>query len=80
MDKKQQESGMETQDLNDTVKILDKMVNFHISNINILDPANNILDERNEKSWKNMKVSCICFHNRLYCNSGRMNKDGIFKR
>jgi hypothetical protein len=53
------ENEMKQQDLNDTVTILQKIVDLNIpdSNLNILDPANNILDSRNTKSWRNMTVS-----------------------
>jgi hypothetical protein len=43
---------MKQQDLNDTVRILQKIVD-----LNILVPASNILDSRNTKSWRNMKAS-----------------------
>jgi hypothetical protein len=53
------ENGVKQQDLNDTVIILQTIVDLNISdsNLNILGPANNILDSRNTKSWRNMKVS-----------------------
>ncbi|XP_028400846.1 fibrillin-3-like [Dendronephthya gigantea] len=39
-----------------TVKIIQKIVNLNISDdcFNILGPANNILDDRNRESWRNM--------------------------
>jgi hypothetical protein len=56
---KMDENGVKQQDLNDTVLILQTIVDLNISdsNLNILGPANNILDSRNTKSWRNMKVS-----------------------
>jgi hypothetical protein len=52
------ENEMNQHDLNDTVTILQKIVELNISdsNFTILGPANNILDSRNTKSWRNMKV------------------------
>ena len=51
--------GIKQQDLIDTVQILQNIVNLSIfdSNIDILAPANNLLDARNTKSWRNMKAS-----------------------
>ncbi len=59
MNKEERENGIEQQVLNDTVSLLRKIVRLNISDssINILGPANNILDTRNTKSWKNMTVS-----------------------
>ncbi len=59
MDKEERENGIKQQGLNDTVRILQKIVRLNISDssIDILGPANNILDSRNAKSWKNMTVS-----------------------
>ena len=59
MDKEERENGIKQQVLNDTVRILQKIVDLNISDssVNILGPANNILDSRNTKSWKNMTVS-----------------------
>ncbi|CAB3980610.1 adhesion G- coupled receptor D1-like [Paramuricea clavata] len=53
---KMDENGVKQQVLNDTVTILQTIVDLNISdsNLNILDPANNILDSRNTKSWRNM--------------------------
>ncbi|XP_028410399.1 adhesion G protein-coupled receptor B3-like [Dendronephthya gigantea] len=50
------ENGADKHILSDTVKILQKIVNLNISNgsLKVLDPASNILDERNDKSWKNI--------------------------
>lgn len=52
-------NGADKQILSDTVKILKKIVNLNISdgNLTILNPASNILDERNGKSWRNISVS-----------------------
>ena len=54
----EQKRGLEQQVLNDTVQILQKIVTLNISdsNIDILAPASNILDDRNTKSWRNMTV------------------------
>ncbi len=59
MDEEEQKNGIKPQNLNDTVKILQKIVNLNITagNLNILEPANNILDSRNTKSWRNITVS-----------------------
>ncbi len=59
MNEEERENGIEQQVLSDTVRILQKIVDFNISDssIDILGPANNILDIRNTKSWKNMTVS-----------------------
>jgi hypothetical protein len=59
MGKEEQKDGIKPQYLNDTVRILQKMVNLNITtgNISILEPANNILDIRNTKSWRNTTVS-----------------------
>ena len=59
MDKTEQNNGIKPQNLNDTVRILQKIINLNITagNLNILGPANNILDSKNEKSWRNMTVS-----------------------
>ncbi len=59
MDKEEQKKGIKPQYLNDTVRILQKMVNLNITagNLSILEPANNILDIRNTKSWRSITVS-----------------------
>ena len=59
-DVKQAKPEIKQQVLNDTVSILQKIVNLNIPNstdLNILGPASNILDSRNTKSWTNMNVS-----------------------
>jgi hypothetical protein len=58
-DVKQPKTEIKQQVLNDTVSILQTIVNLNIpdSNLNILGPASNILDSRNTKSWTNMNVS-----------------------
>ncbi|XP_028410401.1 latrophilin-like protein LAT-2 [Dendronephthya gigantea] len=50
------ENGADKQILNGTVEILQKIVNLHISDgsLRILEPSSNILDQRNDKSWKNI--------------------------
>jgi hypothetical protein len=59
MNEEERGNGMKQQDLNDTVRILQKIIHSNISNgsLNILGPANNVLDSRNTKSWRNMTVS-----------------------
>jgi hypothetical protein len=59
MNEEERGNEMKQQDLNDTVRILQKIINSNISkgSLNILGPANNILDSRNTKSWRNMTVS-----------------------
>ncbi len=59
MEKEKQENGIQPQYLIDTVRILKKIVrlNITVSSPSILEPANNILDSRNKKSWQNMTVS-----------------------
>ena len=59
MDGTEQKNGIKLQNLNDTVRILHEIVNLNITagSLNILAPANNILDSRNKKSWRNMTVS-----------------------
>ena len=59
MDKEKQKNGIQPQYLSDTVRILKKIVGLNItaSSPSILEPANNILDSRNAKSWRSMKVS-----------------------
>ena len=57
LDKKneaEKENGIKPQALNDTVRILKKIVGLNISagNLKILGPANNILDRRNRKAWR----------------------------
>ena len=49
---------MQQQDLIETVEILQMIVDLNISDssLDIMAPANNILDSRNKKSWKNMEV------------------------
>ena len=62
------QNGLKQQDINDTVKILQKIVNLNISDssLDILAPANNILDSRNKKTWRNMEVKKLvkisCFN------------------
>ena len=58
----EREDGIKPQNIIDTVRIIKKVVNLNISagtvnNIHVLDPANNILDDRNVKSWQNLTVS-----------------------
>ncbi|XP_028410398.1 adhesion G protein-coupled receptor L3-like [Dendronephthya gigantea] len=50
------ENGADKQILSNTVEILRKIVNLNISDgsLKILEPASNILDERNDKSWENI--------------------------
>lgn len=50
---------MDKEILSETVEILQKIVNLNISdeNLNILNPANNVLDLRYERAWRNMSVS-----------------------
>ncbi|XP_028401048.1 adhesion G protein-coupled receptor L2-like [Dendronephthya gigantea] len=50
------ENGADKQILSDAVEILQKIVNLNISDgsLKVLDPANNILDERNSESWRNI--------------------------
>ena len=65
LDKKNEavnENGIKPEALSGTVEILKKIVGLNISagNLKILGPANNILDERNKKSWRILAVS--------YCN------------
>ncbi len=52
---------IQPQYLNDTVRILKKIVGLNITacSPSILEPANNILDSRNAKSWQSMKVSYL---------------------
>ena len=62
LDKKndtERENGIKPQSIYDTVRILKRIVDLNISagSLNILGPANNILDERNVKSWQNLTVS-----------------------
>jgi hypothetical protein len=58
MNEEERGNEMKQQDLNDTVRILQKIIHSNISNsLNILGPANNILYSRNTKSWRNMTVS-----------------------
>ena len=59
MDKGRQQNGLKQQDLNDTVEILQKIVNLNTydTSFNILPPANNILDSRNTKAWRSITVS-----------------------
>ncbi len=59
MDKTVQKNGIKPQNLNNTVRILRKIVELNITadSLNILGPTNNILDDRNTKSWRNMTVS-----------------------
>ena len=59
MNETERENGIKPQSINNTVRILKRIVDLNISagSLNILDPANNILDERNVKSWQNLTVS-----------------------
>ena len=59
MDEGRRQNGLTQQDLNDTVEILQKIVDFNISDssFDILPPASNILDSRNTKAWRSIKVS-----------------------
>ncbi len=61
MDKGKPENRIQPQYLNDTVRILKQIVGLNItaSSPSILEPANNILDSRNAKSWQSMKVSYL---------------------
>lgn len=58
MNEMQQKNGLGQQDLIETVEILQMIVDLNISDssLDIMAPANNILDSRNKKSWKNMEV------------------------
>ena len=59
MNKDRRQNGLKQQNINDTVKILQKIVNdlnISDSSLDILAPANNILDSRNKKTWRNMEV------------------------
>ena len=58
-DKEERKYGIKPQDLDYTVRILDKIVSSSVSagTLELLSPANNILDSRNTKSWRNMTVS-----------------------
>ena len=58
MNEMQQKNGLDQQDLIETVEILQMIVDLNISDssLDIMAPANNILDSRNKKSWKNMEV------------------------
>ncbi|XP_028412671.1 adhesion G protein-coupled receptor E1-like [Dendronephthya gigantea] len=51
-----QEEVLDQKILSQTVEILQKIVDFNIADdiMNIMVPANNILDVRHEKSWRNM--------------------------
>ena len=68
MNKDRRQNGLKQQDINDTVKILQTIVNLNISDssLDILAPANNILDSRNKKTWRNMEVKKLvkisCFN------------------
>ena len=59
MGKYERENGVPEQVISDTVKILHIIVNLNISDVNILAPANKILDKRNRKSWNNLTVGCF---------------------
>ena len=52
---------MSEQNLTTVVGILQKIVNLNIldKNLDILGPANNILDPRNGFSWRTMNVSFV---------------------
>ena len=58
-DKGKRESGINPRNLNRTVTILKNIVKLNItaSSYNILRPANNILDSKNNKSWQSFTVS-----------------------
>ena len=58
MNEMQQKNGLDQQDLIETVEILQMIVDLNISDssLDIMAPANNILDSRNKISWKNMEV------------------------
>ena len=53
------ESGINPRNLNRTVTMLKTIVQLNItaSSYNILRPANNILDSKNNKSWQSFTVS-----------------------
>ena len=59
MNDTERENGIKPQIIYDTVRMLKKIVDLNITagSLNILGPANNILDGRNEKSWQNLTVS-----------------------
>ena len=59
MDEKKRKKGINSKDLSGTVRILRTIVELNVTatNLNILGPANNILDGRNIKSWQNLTVS-----------------------
>ena len=64
MDKKARKKGINSKDLGGAVRILKKIVDLNITarNLNILGPANNILDGRNVKSWKNLTNDTVSNH------------------
>ncbi|XP_028411086.1 adhesion G protein-coupled receptor L4-like [Dendronephthya gigantea] len=48
-------SQMNEQNLTEAVRILQKIVNLNISDLDVLGPVNNILDPRNADAWRTMK-------------------------
>ena len=58
MNDTERENGIKPEIIYDTVRMLKKIVDLNITTggLNILGPANNILDGRNKKSWQNLTV------------------------
>jgi hypothetical protein len=59
MNEEKRENGLSPLSISETVRLLNRIVDLNITagSLNILGPANNILDDRNEMSWKNLTVS-----------------------
>jgi hypothetical protein len=59
MNEKERENGLSSLNISETVRLLERIVDLNVTagSLNILGPANNILDGRNEKSWQNLTVS-----------------------
>jgi hypothetical protein len=59
MNEEKRENGLSPLSISETVRLLNRIVDLNITagSLNILGPANNILDDRNEMSWKNVTVS-----------------------
>jgi hypothetical protein len=59
MNEEKRESGLSPLNISETVRLLERIVDLNVTagSLNILGPANNILDGRNEKSWQNLTVS-----------------------
>ena len=71
---KNRANGLSEQNLTTVVGILQKIVNLNIldKNLDILGPANNILDPRNAFSWRTMNVSFVAQESQIICgNVGR---------